>query len=454
MSDWPLRRKIAVWSAVSTGVVLVVFSLGTIATLYLEQVRGVDAELARDGRLLLAQAGGHDPAPAALALAAASRPWLQLGILAPNGALANRTDQFPGLLAGFAHSHQPWRTRWVDWTLWRTRIEPIGAYTVVLAHSLDAKPDFVDQLLGAYLLSLPLALAFAAVSAWWLARRALAPVSALAEAAGAITADHLTVRLPVPKAEDDLARLARVLNQVLERLERSFYQARRFAADASHELRTPLTIMQGEVEALLRQGRLDSAQEERLVSLLEETARLDRVTGSLLMLAQFDSGKSFLQLEPLDFSALVAEACEDASLLGAEKRLRFQNVVAPGILLRGDAAHLRRLLVNLFDNAVKFGEPEGTVTCTLARTGDEAVLAIGNSGGGIPASQIDRLFERFSREEGSRTRTARGHGLGLSLCREIALGHGGQIALAAPSREGWTEFVVRLPCNAQVSTAG
>jgi signal transduction histidine kinase len=448
--DWPLRRKIAVWSAASTGLVLAVFSVGTIATLYVEQVRGVDAELARDSRLLLEQTNGRDPVRAALALASASRPWLQIAILDQKGALANRTDQFPELLAGAARSRKPWRTRWVDWTLWRTRTEPVGGYTVVLAHSLDAKPDFVDQLLGAYLLSLPLALILAAAAAWWLGRRALAPVSALADAARAITADHLTDRLPVPKAEDDLAHLARVLNQVLERLERSFHQARRFAADASHELRTPLTIMQGEVEALLRQGRLDPAQEKRLVSLLEETARLDRVTGSLLMLAQFDSGKSFLKLEPLDFSALVAEACEDAGLLGAEKRLTFQNRVASGIILRGDSAHLRRLLINLFDNAVKFSEPEGAVSCTLARTGDEAVLAIGNSGAGIPASQIDRLFERFSREEGPRARTARGHGLGLSLCREIALGHGGQIALAGSSREGWTEFVVRLPCHPQL----
>jgi two-component system heavy metal sensor histidine kinase CusS len=445
VSDWPLRRKIAAWSAVSTGVVLVVFSLGTIVTLYVEQVRGVDAELARDGRLILAQTAGSDPARAALALAAVSRPWLQLGIVAQNGALAERTDQFPEVLAGVAQSRRPWRTRRVDWTLWRTRVERRGAYTLVLAHSLDAKPDFVDQLIGAYFLSLPLALVFAAAAAWWLGRRALAPVSALAEAAGAITADHLTVRLPVPKAEDDLARLARVLNLMLDRLERSFHQARRFAADASHELRTPLTIMQGEVEALLRQGPLDAAQEKRLVSLLEETARLDRVTGSLLMLAQFDSGKSFLKMEAVDWSALVSEACEDAGLLGTESRLKFQIAIEPAIAVRGDAAHLRRLLINLFDNAAKFNEPEGRISCVLRATGSAAVLSIGNSGPGIPAGQVERLFERFSKTDPSAARTPRGHGLGLSLCREIARGHGGEIALAPSTNERWTEFVVTIP---------
>ena len=445
MKDWPLRRRIAVWSAVSTGLVLLIFSLGTIIALYAEQVRGVDDELARDSRLLQAQAPGSNPTRAALALAAVSRPWLQVGIVDSSGALIGRTEQFPEVLADMARSRKLWLTRWVDWTLWRTRVESQGAFTVVLAHSLDAKPDFVDQFLGAYALSLPLALVLVAGAAWWLGRRALAPVSALADAAGAISADHLEVRLPVPAAEDDLARLARVLNGALERLERSFHQARRFSADASHELRTPLTIMQGEVEALLREGRLDPAQEKRLISLLEETARLDRVTSSLLMLAQFDSCKPFLRMEAVDFSALMGEACEDAGLLAVGKCLQFYNRIAPGIIIRGDAVHLRRLLINLFDNAVKFNVPDGRISCTLEETGGHAILSVGNTGPGIAPGQGARLFERFSNLESPQTRTERGHGLGLSLCREIVLAHGGQLDLSSRSRSDWTEFTLSIP---------
>jgi signal transduction histidine kinase len=449
VKDWTLRRKIVLWSAASTGLVLFIFSLGTIITLYVEQIRGVDAELIRDLRLVREETE-IDPTPAALRIAQASRPWLQVGIADKTGALLDRSARFPSPLGLAEPSRKRWHTRWVAGTLWRTRAETIGDRTVILAQDLDSKPDFIDELLGAYLISLPLALMLVAGAAWWLGRRALAPVSALADAAAAITAEHLAVRLPVPNAEDDLARLARVLNGMLERLERSFHQARRFAADASHELRTPLTIMQGEVEAVLREGRLDPAQEKRMVSLLEETARLDRVTGSLLMLAQFDSGKSFLTLEPLDLSALVNEACEDAGLLGAQKRLRFQNQIAPGIVVRGDGTHIRRLLINLFDNAVKFNCLEGTVVCTLAGTATEALLSIGNSGPGIGVGQRDQLFERFSRLGTGQARGTRGHGLGLSLCREIVAAHLGRIELTELSTGSWTEFVVALPLSSDL----
>ncbi|MGH7995047.1 MAG: ATP-binding protein [Opitutaceae bacterium] len=429
----------------SVGSVLIVFSLGTVITLLVEQVRAADAELARDGRLLRAQAAVVDPTRAALGVAGATRPWLQLAVIDAQGGVVGQTDRFPPALLRLEGGVEFWHTHWVNWTLWRTLPVTVGNVTVIMAHSLDAKPDFVDQLFGAYLILLPFAVILVAAASWWLARRALRPVGELADAASAITPEHLGLRLPVPKAGDDLARLAMVLNSAFERLARSFHQARRFAADASHELRTPLTILRGEVEAALREGGLNPSQEKRLVSLLEEVARLDRVTESLLVLAQFDSGNAFLKMDSLDFSELVRDACDDAALLGADKALKIQESIEPAIRLKGDAAHLRRFLLNLFDNAVKFNREGGTIVCSLRREGPKAVLAIGNSGAGISPAQVATLFERFSRTGSATARTERGHGLGLSLCREIARGHGGEIVLAPSSSLDWTEFVIALP---------
>src|SRR5882672_6639450 len=182
-----------------------------------------------------------------------------------------------------------------------------------------------------------------------MARRALAPVVAITDAAGAVTADKLSTRLPVPSARDEIARLTEVLNEMLDRLERGFAQATRFSADASHELRTPLTILRGEIEQALHAGG-GAEQEKLLVELLEQVSGLQKISDNLLLLSRFDAGRSPVQLAPIDFAALVAGAVEDAELLAAPAKLKVSADLAPGIGVNGDAVLLRRLLLNLVDN--------------------------------------------------------------------------------------------------------
>jgi signal transduction histidine kinase len=280
----------------------------------------------------------------------------------------------------------------------------------------------------------------------WVARRSLQPITALTEAAAGINASRLDARLPQPPTDDEIGRHVRVLNEMFARLQRGFEQASRFTADASHELRTPLTIIRGELEASLRSGPPGEAQERPLHSLLEQVDHLQKITGPLLLLARFDSGKTPLRCEAIDFSRLVTDGAEDVELLAAPAGITVQCEVEPAVMVKGDAVLLCRIVLNLVDNAIRHNRANGHVRLVLRRdaaTG-ESVLVIANTGSGIPHERQAELFQRFFRLAADRNRESGGTGLGLSLCREIAAAHGGRIALTRGEPDD-TEFTVSLP---------
>ena len=307
----------------------------------------------------------------------------------------------------------------------------------------EAKAD----LLRGYLIVGPVLLLVVAAGGWWIAAHALRPVESIVAGAEHITAQRLDQRLPVPVANDELRRLTDVLNHMIDRLEASFRQATRFTADASHELKTPLTIIRGELESALRERGLTHAQEKLLVNLLEETERLSRITEGLLLLSRADAGHLRLELRPVDLSALLLELLEDAEILAAPAGISIEQEIAAPAEVAGDANFLRQLLLNLLDNAIKYNERSGRVLLALERAGENWLVRVGNTGPGISEHNQGQIFDRFYRGDGARNRGQAGHGLGLSICREIARAHGGEIRLA-PRREGWTEFQVMLPISA------
>ena len=226
-----------------------------------------------------------------------------------------------------------------------------------------------------------------------------------------------------------------------------------FTADASHELRTPLTIMRGQIEEALRNGPAAPETERLLMELLAETSGLQKIADNLLLLARFDIGKSPLCRTAFDCSGLIGEVCEDAELLATPRGIKTCATVEPGIRVDGDPVMLRRVALNLIDNAIKYNREGGEVRLVWSRQGREAVLAIGNSGAGIPAERRDALFKRFFRLNSDRNSTTGGSGLGLSLCREIVTAHGGRIELSR-SESDWTEFSVTLPALLDVAGQG
>ena len=273
-------------------------------------------------------------------------------------------------------------------------------------------------------------------------RSALRPVQEISASARHITAEHLDERLPLPTRRDELGQLTDVLNQMLERLERGHTQAVRFTADASHELKTPLALMAAGLEELLR--RRDHAPEvvASLASLLEDNRRLAAVCQDLLVLARTDAGRLALDRQPHDLRALLEAAVEDARILGEDRAIAFDIALPAHAEEFVDARYFTRILLNLLSNAVKYNRDGGSVRVRLAAEKDEWVCTIENSGPGIAPEHREKLFARFFRADNSAA--APGHGLGLSLSRELACAHGGDLAFAGSDAE-WTTFRLTLP---------
>jgi two-component system, OmpR family, heavy metal sensor histidine kinase CusS len=290
-------------------------------------------------------------------------------------------------------------------------------------------------LITAYLLAVPFVAAVAAAGAWWMAGRLTDPLTRLADAAEGMDAHTLHERFPEPRGAHEISRLARVLNSLFERLEKSFVQASRFAADASHELRTPLAIMRGSIEEAI-QADPSGGDAPLLVGLLEENQRLAEIADKLLFLARADAGKLVASSEDINLSELIEDIADDISIFAEAQSVRLQNQIDPDVFVAGDRFLLRLLFLNLFDNAVKYNTNGGWVHARMQHDGNNAVFSLSNSSDAIPIEMQTRLFERFFRANETRDRESGGAGLGLSLCREIALAHGGQLELVSSDANG------------------
>jgi signal transduction histidine kinase len=253
-------------------------------------------------------------------------------------------------------------------------------------------------------------------------------VDDIVDAAEHITAERLDQRLPVTGSQDEIGHLTDVLNRMIDRLQRSFEQARRFSADASHELKTPLTIIRGELEIALRSGELQHGVERTMLDVLDETGRLVHIVEGLLLLSQADAGKFPVGTEVVALSGLIEELTEDIEILGNRLEIGVELSLARGVRVKGSPQFLRQLMMNLFDNAIKYNRQAGTIRCQLTTDDGMAVFRIANTGAEIPEADRGRIFDRFFRVESSRARSGLGgggQGLGLSIAREIVRAHGG-----------------------------
>jgi heavy metal sensor kinase len=278
----------------------------------------------------------------------------------------------------------------------------------------------------------------------WLSRRIFQPVKELTLAAERISAERTGQRLPLPETRDEIYQLTAVLNAMVDRIQRSYAQARRFSADASHELKTPLTIIRGELEVALSAANTPPAIEKLMINLQEETGRLIHIVEGLLLLSQADAGKLQLQLRPLDFTAMLHELIEDVEILASPKNIRVQADLSTAAAVNGEPQFLRQVLLNLFDNAIKYNVPNGEIHTALEVRENRVIFTISNSGAQIPRVERERVFDRFHRADSARDRSRGGQGLGLSICREIARAHHGEITLV-PTHTGWTMFQLSLP---------
>jgi heavy metal sensor kinase len=291
---------------------------------------------------------------------------------------------------------------------------------------------------------LPLAVLLAGSGGWLLARRALKPVDQMSEAARRISAEHLDERIHTTGTGDELDRLAATLNDMLGRLDVTFRQIRQFSADASHELQTPLTILQGELEVALRAPRTPDDYRRVLTSALEESGRIARLVEGLLLLSRADAGVLRMDHQPVDLARLVAEVCEHSQVLAKARGVTLDLGPLAPVTMQGDPQHLRRLLVNLVDNGLKYTPAGGRVTLALHQDGAWAVLRVADTGIGLAPEEQERIFQRFYRAPAAVSKEAEGSGLGLCIARSIVEAHGGAIQVESTEGHG-SIFTVRLP---------
>jgi heavy metal sensor kinase len=346
-----------------------------------------------------------------------------------------------------------------------------SAISIVTLQSVEAERVLLEDIRGTLLWVIPLALVIASAGGYFLARKSLAPVVAMSEKAARMGAQNLHERLPVLNARDELGYLASTFNRLLERLDRSFEQQRRFMADASHELRSPVAIIRGEAEVALSQPRRPEEYRESLAIALDEARRLSQIVDDLFTLARADAGE--YPLRPRDFylEELAADCVRAARSMAAARGITLSYEPDGEMPIHADEALVRRLAMNLLDNAIKYTPEGGKVNVACARAGGEYSLTVRDSGPGIPREAQEKIFERFFRLDPARTslrasvpnaergnaRVAKpeedktapamtGAGLGLSIARWIAEAHHGRLMLVQSDTSSST-FAAFLPAD-------
>lgn len=314
--------------------------------------------------------------------------------------------------------------------------------TLSIAHNLSGLRAETQRFLHAFLVAVPLGLLLIVAGGWLISHLALRPVTLIAQTAESVTAARLDARIPEEGADDEFKHLIALINGMLERLERSFRQATRFSADAAHELKTPLAVLQAQIERTLQRSSDDTEEQRNYAEQLEELQRLKAILRKLLLLSQADAGQLPLSLDRINLAERIRAAENDVEMLAPGRKIRIE--APPELFVQADDDLLAQIIGNLISNAVKFGDPEGLIDLKLAEQEGQAVLTVSNTGVPIPQADHAKVFDRFYRADAARSRDIEGSGLGLSLAREMARAHGGDLTLLR-SDNTLTTFALRLP---------
>jgi signal transduction histidine kinase len=310
------------------------------------------------------------------------------------------------------------------------------SFFVIVGENVDDVADALRGLVVALAVLIPAALIALAATIWWLVGRTLRPVDEIRREVVEVGLDELDRRVPVPEADDEVARLATTMNEMLSRLETASRRQRQFVADVSHELRSPLTRLRTQLEVDLATGDVDL--ETTCRSVLGDTIEMQGLVDDLLFLARHDAGATTPSTVPVDLDAVV------------EAEVRHQREAHPGVtidmagvsgaMVRGDGKQYGRVVSNLLSNAVRHAE--GRVVVSVGEVDGEVVLEVADDGSGIAPEDRERVFERFVRLD--EARTGGGAGLGLAIARDVIAAHGGTVEVG-DSRLGGARVVVRIP---------
>lgn len=319
-----------------------------------------------------------------------------------------------------------------------------GPHVLQVSQSLAQTESRLGQLALVLALGGTMLLALASVGGGFIVRRALRPVQDVVHAARSISADDLSHRIDGGGRPDEIGDLVDTFNGMLGRLETSVTRMRQFTADVSHELRTPLTIMRGEIDVSLRRQRSAGEYRTTLESVLDEVQVMGKLIDDLLLLSRLDATRHPARSGEVALDEVALRVFERREPLARAKALRFEVAEADSVRIAGDDRLLERLISNLVDNAIRHTPGGGVVEVSVSQAGGAAVLRVRDTGEGIPATALPRLFERFYVADPSRSRETGGAGLGLSIVKSVADLHGASIEVESEPGRG-TLFEVRFP---------
>ena len=451
----PIRRRLTLWYAALLAATVLLLGVGLYLGLRHRLHAGFDQQLGNQAAVTLATVRVQDGRPSLDATTAGTQDLDYFVRLFGADGEALLDTGFDGVAvpldgravaAALAGSRQMATVAAEDETLRVLTLPVRDGERVVGALQVGLEREDLDEvlaeLLGALALAVPVAVVVAAGFGYVLAGRALAPVAAITALAGKIGGRDLHARLNLALPDDELGRLARTFDGMLDRIEDAFERQRRFTGDAAHELRTPLTLMRSQLDVTLTHRRTPAEYEESLLDLGIDLERLTGLVGTLLTLARADSGRLVPEFAPLDLEEPVRVVLDQYRPLAAEAGVALRNEAEPTPVV-GDHDLLVQILVNLIANALAHTPAGGSIAAGCRVEGDLVRLWVSDSGAGIAPEHQARVFDRFYRVDAGRTRARGGSGLGLAICKAIAEAHDGTIGLRSAPGQG-TTVEVRL----------
>jgi heavy metal sensor kinase len=356
----------------------------------------------------------------------------------------------PGEVQAFLEQSKPFdiQTAYGRFRISNSVIMPAsgGEYLLQVGTSLDSMDAALKRYLTLLMWRALPSLFLTLFAVWWMARRALAPLTTLASEARSVHIGTLDRRLPTRGTGDQLDKVATAFNETLANLENAVGDMRQFSSALAHELRTPLAALRGEMELALLKTRTEAEWRATAASQIDEIDKLTRMVNQLLTLARAESGGIPLARREVDVAALATAVSEQIEPVAQAKDLDLQCIVHQPVTVTGDSGWLERLLLNLLDNAMKYTPPRGSIRVEVSRENDQARLEVRDTGHGIPADAVAHIFERFYRVDPARSSSVEGAGLGLSLAKWIVERHQGRIDVQSEPGKGST-FTVWLPAS-------
>jgi heavy metal sensor kinase len=439
MARVSIRLRLTLWYSAVLLLGLALFACGTWFALEQRLIAGVDGRLAQVVQglrtVLEIEGGSQDPRELQIELHEFAKE-------SQYGGLIQLRDGSGALVMSYAN--QPLSAQHLR-TL-ESRIHYGGqTYQALVGIPLDDVWAVMRVYRNLLLMMIPAVLAVACLGGYWISRRALAPVDEITRVAKSISVQSLSERLVVPQTGDELQRMSETWNEVLERLDAAVKRIRQFTADASHELRTPVALIRAEAELALRRERTSEEYRRSLRGIEREAERMTALTESLLALARADSNGAEMPLAQVDLNLVVAEIVRENQARAEAKDVRLSADLLSGpAVATANYAGIRRVLVILVDNALKYTPVGGSVIVSTTEREHGIVLSVRDSGEGIEPEALPHIFERFYRADKSRGEKA-GAGLGLSIAQMIAQAHGSEIEVESAPGAG---SCFRLPFRA------